>query len=429
MIWRNAFVAARPLLLTALVSTTRKSKISIKISMMLAALWLCGSGSLLAQTFTTLYLFGSGGPPTAGLVEGTDGNLYGTTYGYAGKQNGMIFKITPSGTFTTLHAGGAFAGLILGTDGNFYGTSLVGGTLGYGWVFKITPSGTLTTLHNFGKLPSGTYPTALVQASDGNFYGTTKEGGTNSCLYGGTNYGCGTLFKITPSGTLTTLYNFCSQSGCADGQEPGGLVQGTDGNLYGTTSAGGNASCGGGCGTIFKITTTGTLTTLHSFDLTDGDNPGAGLIQATDGDFYGMTYAGGASNSFCSPGTCGTVFKMTPNGMLTTLHSFDYTDGANPIAPLIQANDGNLYGTTGGGGNCTNFAGGCGTVFKITPSGALTTLHSFDRTDGALPTPLVQHTNGTFYGTTIRGGANVYHACGGWCGTIYSLSVGLGPVR
>jgi uncharacterized repeat protein (TIGR03803 family) len=399
-------------------------------SMMLAALWLCASGSLPAQTFTTLYKFGSGGPPTAGLVEGTDGNLYGTTYGYSGKQNGMIFKITPSGTFTSLHSGGAFAaGLILGTDGNFYGTSLAGGTLGYGWVFKITPGGTLTTLHNFGPLPSGTYPTALVQASDGNFYGTTKEGGTNSCLYGGTNYGCGTLFKMTPSGTLTTLYNFCSQSGCADGQEPGGaLAQGTDGNLYGTTGAGGNSACGysGGCGTIFKITTTGTLTTLHSFHLTDGGNPG-GLVQATDGNFYGMTYSGGASNSNCTTGTCGTVFKITPAGALTTLHIFNYTKGANPSAALIQASDGNFYGTTGGGGNCTNFAGGCGTVFKITPTGTLTTLHSFDRADGALPTTLVQHSNGTFYGTTVRGGANVYHACGGWCGTIFSLSVGLGP--
>ena len=173
---------------------------------------------------------------------------------------------------------------------------------------------------------------------------------TNSCLYGGTNFGCGTLFKITPSGTLTTLYNFCSQSGCADGQEPGALVQGNDGNLYGTTSAGGNSACSGngGCGTLFKITTTGTLTTLHSFDLTDGGDP-AGLIQATDGNFYGMTYSGGASNGNCTTGTCGTVLKVTPAGALTTLHIFGYTDGANPSAALIQASDGNFYGTTGGG--------------------------------------------------------------------------------
>jgi uncharacterized repeat protein (TIGR03803 family) len=422
------FAAVRRLALTALSVTTRKSR----ISMMLAALWLCASGSLPAQTFTTLYKFGGGGNPDAGLVQGTDGNLYGTTHGYSGKENGRIFKITTSGTLTTLNVGGEFAAaLIQGTDGNFYGTNLAGGTLGYGTVFKITPSGTLTTLHNFGPLPSGTYPrAALVQASDGNFYGTTSEGGTNSCLYGGTNFGCGTLFKITPSGTLTRLYNFCSQSGCADGEAPGGaLVQGTDGNLYGTTRSAGNMGGGcsaiGGCGTVFKITTTGTLTTLHSFDLTDGANPDAGLIQATDGNFYGTTYSGGANNN-CTYGTCGTVFKITLAGTLTRLHSFDNTDGANPIAGLIQATDGNFYGTTGGGGNGPCGAG-CGTVFKITTTGTLTTLHIFDNTDGSLPTALVQDTNGTLYGTTYLGGTNGYHYCGGTCGTIFSLSVGLGP--
>jgi uncharacterized repeat protein (TIGR03803 family) len=258
----------------------------------------------------------------------------------------MIYEIRPCGTFTTLHSGGEFAAALV--LGNFYGTSAAGGTLGHGWVFKITPSGTLTTLYNFGPLPRGTDPTgALVQASDGSFYGTTKEGGTKSCLYGGTSFGCETLFKITPSGTLTTLYNFCSQSGCADGQEPGGLVQGADGNLYGTTSAGGTPPVAVAVGPLQNHDN------RHAGDaaLTDGDNPGAGLIQATDGNFYGTTYSGGAKNSSCSPGTCGTVFKITPAGTLTTQGNFDYTDGANPIAGLIQANDGNFYGTTGGGGN------------------------------------------------------------------------------
>jgi uncharacterized repeat protein (TIGR03803 family) len=413
MICRNArrLATVRRFGLAALSTTVRKSG----IAMMLAALWLCGSGSLPAQTFTTLLAFnGSNGSDPRGLVQGTDGNLYGTTFAAGRSRNGTIFKITPSGTFTTLHSGGEFdAGLILGTDRNFYGTSESGGTLGYGWIFKITPSGTLTTLYNFGPPPSGTLPLApLVQASDGNFYGTTNEGGTN---------GGGTLFKITPNGTLTTLHNFCSQSGCADGANPGGaLVQGTDGNLYGTTSAGGNPACtsNSGCGTIFKITTTGTLTTLHSFDLTDGGNPSAGLIQATDGNFYGTTYFGGASNSNCTTGTCGTVFKVTPAGALTTLHSFDYTDGANPEAALIQATDGNFYGTTDNG---------YGTVFKITPSGTLTTLHNFDGADGSFPNALVQHTNGTFYATTSQGGIRNYHVCGAGCVTIYSLSVGMGP--
>jgi uncharacterized repeat protein (TIGR03803 family) len=282
-----------------------------------------------------------------------------------------------------LHSGGGEYGgaLIQGTDGNFYGTVLQeqGGQFTEGTVFKITPSDTLTTLYNFGQLPtSGRLPVGgLAQASDGNFYGTTAQGGTNSS---------GTLFKITPSGTLTTLHNFCSQSGCADGQGPGGpLVQGTDGNLYGTTSAGANTACSGGCGTVFKITTTGTLTTLHSFDLTDGVDPNAGLIQATDGNFYGTTYSGGSNNSSYSSGTCGTVFKITPAGTLTTLHTFDYTDGAHPIAGLIQATDGNFYGTTGGGGNCNNFGGGCGTVFRITATGKLTTLHSFRQDRWRIP--------------------------------------------
>jgi uncharacterized repeat protein (TIGR03803 family) len=216
----------------------------------------------------------------------------------------MIFKITPTGTFTMLHSGGAFAaGLTPGNDGNFYGTSWGG----YGWVFKMTPSGMLTTLFSFGPLPSGRYPGGLVQAFDGNFYGTTAEGGTN---------GGGTLFRITPGGALITLYNFCSQSGCADGAGPGPLIQGADGNLYGISEVGGTGPCSEWCGTIFKITTNGTLTTLHSFDLTDGGGP-RGLVQASDGNFYGTTYSGGLSNSNCDSGTCGTVFKMTPTGPAT----------------------------------------------------------------------------------------------------------------
>jgi uncharacterized repeat protein (TIGR03803 family) len=390
---------------------------------MLAALWLCASGSLVAQTFTTLYKFSAGGNPKAGLVQGTDGNLYGTTFGYAGKEDGGIFKIMPSGTFTALNGDGEFAAaLIQGTDGNFYGTMFEGGTPGNGEVFKISSSGTFTTLYDFGFAPSGSFPrAALVEGTDGNFYGTTYYGGTHSCISGGTNYGCGTIFKITPSGTLTTLYNFCSQSGCADGQAPeAALVQGTDGDFYGTTSYGGKAGCSSRCGTIFKITPTGRLTTLHSFDSSDGANPAAGLILAKDGNFYGTTYSGG--NTACSGG-CGTIFKITTTGTLTTLHSFDYTDGANPVAALIQASDGNFYGTTGSGG--ISFRG---TIFKITALGTLTTLHSFDGTDGSIPTSLIQDSNGTFYGTTELGGDDNYHFCQGTCGTIFSLSVGLDPL-
>ncbi|HEV2176059.1 MAG TPA: choice-of-anchor tandem repeat GloVer-containing protein [Terriglobia bacterium] len=314
----------------------------------------------------------------------------------------------PAQTFTTLHSfdntdgNGPSAALVQATDGNLYGTTLAGGDStacqnGCGTVFKITPSGTLTTLYNFGD-PGGTSPYGgLVQGTDGNFYGTTFYGGAQ---------GLGMVFKITPGGTLTTLYSFCSQSGCADGSAPlVGLVQATNGNFYGTTSSGGtSASCPPfGCGTVFRITPGGALTTLHNFDLTDGEYPAAGLVQATNGNLYGTTAFGGTNNS-------GTVFKISPSGTLTTLYSFCIqggfcTDGAVPVRALVQATDKNFYGTTqnGGGGN------NGGTVFKITSSGTLTTLYSFCSlsgcADGESPEALlVQATNGNFYGTTYGGG-------------------------
>jgi uncharacterized repeat protein (TIGR03803 family) len=287
-------------------------------------------------------------------------------------------------TFTSLHsfdsADGAaiLAGLIQATDGNFYGTAYEGGANcapdGCGTIFKITPSGALTTLHSFcsqSNCTDGEYPEAgLIQATNGNFYGTTYEGGANCAPDG-----CGTIFKITPSGTLTTLYNFCSQSGCSDGYYPeAGLIQASNGDFYGTTTFGG----AGGVRTVFKITPSGTLTTLHSFcsqsNCTDGEYPEAGLVQATNGNFYGTTYAGGGANGR------GTVFKITSSGTLTTLYSFcpqnGCADGNSPQAGLIQATNGSLYGTT--------FAGGAhdlGTVFAITLSGNLTTLHSFCSVD------------------------------------------------
>jgi uncharacterized repeat protein (TIGR03803 family) len=305
-------------------------------------------------------------------------------------------------TFSVLHSfddtGGdrSYAALVQTTNGDFYGTTYDGGNNGPGTVFKITASGTMTTLYSFcsqSDCADGEFPrTALIQATNGSLYGTTPTGGAN---------GDGTVFRITASGTLTTLYSFCSQSDCTDGEYPqAGLVQGTNGDFYGTAWMGG----ANGDGTVFRITPSGTLTTLHSFDGTDGEVPEAALIQATNGDFYGTTGSGGGSGD-------GTVFKMTPSGTLTTLHSFNYTDGASPHAALVQASDGNFYGTTTSGG-----ANGDGTVFKITPSGTLTTLHSFDNTDGASPyAGLVQATDGNFYGTTELGGANTF-------GTIFKIT-------
>ena len=193
----------------------------------------------------------------------------------------------------------------------------------------------------------------LVQGTDGNFYGTTSLGGAYS--------GCGTVFKITPTGALTTLHSFTGADGCSRG----GLVQATDGNFYGTTGEGGNFSCFdlSGCGTVFKITPAGTLTTLHSFDGVDGSEPEGGLVQATDGNFYGANYFGG--DLTCrAPSGCGTIFKITSGGALTTLQIFEGTDGALPNAPM-QATNGNLYGTTAYGGNIPCAPNGCGTVFRL----------------------------------------------------------------
>jgi len=384
-----------------------------------------------AQTFTTLLNFDStdGGHPMGARVQGTDGNFYGITDQGGPSENctdgcGTVFKITSGGTLTTLHSfdgtdGADGLGLIQATDGNFYGTTAQGGTSesctdGCGTVFKMTSGGTLTTLHSFGGT-DGAGALGLIQATDGDFYGTTLYGGTGGNCPSSQTKGCGTVFKITTAGKLTPLYNFCSQPNCTDGAGAWGLIQATNGNFYGTTGGGGSANCTNGCGTIFEITPAGALTTLYSFcaqtGCADGTNPGE-LVQGTDGNFYGATAWGGTSDD-------GTVFKITAAGELTTLDSFDGTDGLHAHGP-VQATDGNFYGTTGGGGG-----DGDGTVFEITPEGTLTMLHSFDGTDGASPGGPVQATNGNFYGTTSQGGNS--GNCTDGCGTVWSLSTGLGP--
>jgi uncharacterized protein (TIGR03437 family) len=352
-------------------------------------------------------------------------------------------------------------GIMQATSGKFYGTTTAGGVNSGtakvcaevscgGTVFQLTPSGTLTTLYSFCSqgeytgCTDGQGPAApLVQGRDGNLYGTTTIGGTNvgdGCdqLYA---EGCGTVFKITPSGTLTTLYNFCVQQPyCTDGIIPvAGLVQATDGNFYGTTSQGGtNTGCSSfGCGTVFKITPGGTLTTIYNFCAqllcADGSGPVTALVQGTDGNLYGTTPYGGANGH-------GTVFKITTSGMLTTRYSFcpqsGCADGAKPLAGLVQATDGNLYGTTVLGGASAfygSYSPDDGTIFKITTGGALTTLYSFCSrgqipcTDGVHPEAgLVQATNGYFYGTTFEGGTAICGESDG-CGTLFSLSLGLTP--
>jgi uncharacterized repeat protein (TIGR03803 family) len=365
-----------------------------------------GTGSS-SNVETVLYGFAGGTDgfdPSAPLVQGSDGNFYGTTLGnyyepgVGTNQYGSVFKITPSGTLTALHdfsstdGATAFAGLVQGSDGNFYGTTTYGGGSNDGTVFKITPTGTLTTLHSFSGTDGSNPYGSLAQGSDGNFYGTTVRGPN----------GNGTVFEITPGGTLTNLYSFSG----GDGSTPvAGLVLGSDGNFYGINSGGGASNDG----TVFKITTSGALTTLHSFNGTDGANPYASLAQGSDGNFYGTTIYGGTSNygtvfkitpsgtlttlysfSGADPyvygglvqgsdgnfyGTTylggtydvGTVFSITPSGTLTSLYSFtdsftSVPDGEAPMAGLVQGSSGSFYGTTTYGGGC-----GGGTIFEITP--------------------------------------------------------------
>ena len=253
------------------------------------------------------------------------------------------------------------------------------------------PAQTFTNMHNFngtdGKFPFG----AMVQSTDGNFYGTTSEGGTNPMD--------GTFFSFTPSGTLTTLLNF--DFSVIGSQPNGALVQGPDGNFYGTTLL--------PFGSAFKVTSSGVLTTLYTFcqlnHCTDGDSPHAGLVLGSDGNYYGVTEGGGNSRTCMPPNGCGTVFKLTPGGVMTVLHRFNGTDGFSPTDALIQGIDGNFYGTTFFSG--ANGEGG--TVFRITSGGALTTLYNFcalsNCTDGIAPSGLVQDSSGNLYGVTVAGGA------------------------
>ncbi len=386
-----------------------------------------------AQTLTTLHSFDGtdGSYPFGGVVQALDGNLYGTTYSGGTANDGTVFKVTPGGTFTSLHSfdgtDGADlfdqTGLVQGSNGNLYGTTLGGGANSRGTVFKITTKGKLTTLYSFCALEGCTDASqpydGLVLGTNGELYGTTDFGGANSY---------GSIFSISTGGKLKTIYSFCPKSGCTDGARPtAGLIQASNGDFYGTTEAGGankNSDCAvEGCGTIFKVTASGALTTLYSFcaqsGCADGQTPYAGLIQGSDGNFYGTTTEGGGNGT-----NDGTVFKITPSGEFTTLWSFcsqeSCADGIGPEGGLIQATDGNFYGTTSAGGSP-----GSGTIFKITSSGTLTTVYNFCTqsgcADGGGPyAGLIQGTNGDFYGTTEDDGAH-----GG--GTVFSLSTGLGP--
>lgn len=372
-----------------------------------------------AQTFRELATFnGNNGsdPFFASLVQGRDGNFYGTTsvggsgsgcYGDNRPGCGTVFRISPAGKLVSLYSfcsqtnctDGAYpsGGVVLGLDGSLYGTTSEGGFQNFGTIFKINQRGVFTIIHSFS-FNDGSEPQAgLVQAADGNFYGSTANGPGSD----------GTVFKVTRDGILTTLAIVAA--------DPNKLIQATDGDFYGTTPGGYGLSEG----TVFKMTPTGGWTTLYNFcaqpNCSDGAYPVDPLVQV-GGNFYGTTVSGAVNDND------GTVFEITPEGNLNTLYKFclqpNCTDGASPAGGLVFGTDGNFYGTTGSGGKyCIN----CGTIFKITATGMLTTLHSFDTTDGAEPhSGLVQATSGKFYGAA-QGGGPYYD------GTLFSLDMGLGP--
>ena len=387
-----------------------------------------------AQTYTTLHSFcpttgcKGGADPITGLAMDTAGNLFGTTSGGGTTCSGgflgcgTVFKVAGK-NFSVLHKfkGGLdgaapFVGnMIVDSKGNLYGVTkaggggncVFGGPPGCGTVFKVTGTKEIV-LHSFLGSPDGAAPSGyLVADSAGNLYGTTISGGANNN---------GTVFKLDTNGTETVLYSFCPKIGCADGAGPyGGLITDANGNLYGTTWGGGT---GGGYGTVFKVTKAGKETVLYSFcsvpGCADGSSPIAGLLMGTSGNLYGTTYLGGTG--LC-PQTgnngCGTVFKVDTNGTETVLHCFcsktSCADGLFPWAGLLSDAKGNLYGTTtyGGTGNCSGSNGGCGTVFKVDPSGTETVLRSFTgiAPDGLQPhDSLLLDAKGSLYGTTAGGG-------------------------
>jgi uncharacterized repeat protein (TIGR03803 family) len=360
-----------------------------------------------AQTVSIVYKFGTNsGDPTNPSYEGTiaqgrDGTLYSTAPSGGSQSFGAIFQVANGSlfvpySFDRTNGSGPQGGLTLGRDGNFYGTTLGGGTSQMGTIFKATPSGTVTVLHNFSGGNDGSGPYAApIQGSDGNFYGTTDFGGAISQ---------GTFYKVTPSGTYTMLYTF---DGTHGSNPVGQLVQGSDGNFYGTTELGGTNSNG----VVYKITPSGKLTVIYNFDgSVHGGLPVSPLVQGSDGNFYGTTLSYGTS-------TGGVIFKITAAGRLTVLHNLNgTTDGAKPFAGLVQATDGNFYGSTTSGGST-----GGGTIYKITSAGAFSVLYNFDSATAAGPqVTLLQHTNGTLYGDTATGGPQSK-------GAFYSLSLGLGP--
>jgi uncharacterized repeat protein (TIGR03803 family) len=428
----------------------RAADAALALAIMLVAA-VVATGSAQAQTYTESVLHSFTGPPdgaspVAGLVRDAQGNLYGTTFvggdPACGAGCGTVFKVDTTGNETVLYSftfagedGYDPGGLVRDAQGNLYGTTSAGGASGKGTVFKVDTTGKETLLYSFswagGYGADGAYPLGLVQDAQGNLYGTTTSGGDLAC---DGPYGCGTVFKLDTTGKETVLYSFTGGRD-GDGEWPAAEpLLDAQGNLYGTTDGGGAY---GFFGTVFKVDTTGKETVLYSFTPTggDGSDPHAGLVQDAQGNLYGTTLIGGdlACNA---PSGCGTVFKVDTTGKETVLYSFTGTggDGASPVAGLVRDAQGNLYGTTVYGGDLAcNAPSGCGTVFKVDTTGKETVLYSFTGTggDGASPEAgLVRDAQGNLYGTTVGGGDLLPAACptrivyaAPGCGTVFELQM------
>ena len=429
----KAYFCSARLLRRAVIVTSHGATMSALLFAMLA-----GSGTMAqAQKESVLYSFCSmpnctdGFGPIGNLAIDAEGNLYGAT-SYGGRHCcGTLFELAPSGAETVRvsfsDADGAYpnGGMIWDAKGNLYGTT-AGATdfLGqaggfFGSVFELEKRSFRFRYRFTGNLANGAKPpSGLAMDAQGNLYGTTTSGGNVGCF----DFGCGTVFKLAPDGTETVLHNF---SGGADGGTPyGSLVLDAEGNLYGTTYLGGNsgAGCNSTCGTVFKVTPDGTETVLYGFGGgNDGANPVAGLVMDGQGNLYGTTLLAGAHGN-------GTAFKVTPGGAETVLYTFaGGTDGSVSYASLLLDAKGNLYGTTaaGGGLGCRE-NGGCGTVFKVTPEGTEKVLHRFTGgTDGAEPYGgLVFDGKGNLYGTTLGGGGGkgCYDNLPG-CGVVFKVTL------
>jgi uncharacterized repeat protein (TIGR03803 family) len=369
--------------------------------------------------------------PVAELVADSAGNLFGTASQGGASNWGTVFKISPDGAFTLLYSftGGSDGGnpggpLYIDKGGNLFGMTMSGGKAGCGEfgqgcgvVFELSPSGTYSVLYAFsggkdGDLPAG----GLLADKEGNLYGTTQTGGASGSGCGG--FGCGVVFRLSQGGILTVLHSFLGSDGAFPSS---GVIMCHNGNLCGTTRKGGTG-CRldpSGCGTVFELSPKGNLKVLYSFSGSDGFLPNA-LYRDRKGVLYGTTRAGGPRCSLNTLG-CGVVFDLSPEKSFTIRHAFKDREGAAPYGGLIADNDGNLYGTTNTGGDqgCTGLYG-CGTVFRLSPDWKYTILlHSFagSPTDGGGPgAGLIADGKGNFYGTTVSGGTADD-------GTIYSLTV------